>query len=220
MASIGDSSYELPAEITELKQMIGTRHIDVLTVSVGADDIGFSRIAEDLIENTYIGTPDAGGHPVAGRHQPEALPQHFAELAPAIQSLNPGQVLVTGYPDLTRNQNGKVAAILWGDLTLISKHDARFASKSIIPQLDAVIAAAAKTDNWTLVTGINADFHTHGYPSTTPWIRTFGESLEMQGDPDGTFHPNATGHLDIARHLLAMYLANLSKAAKRRGRAG
>ena len=28
----------------------------------------------------------------------------------------------------------------------------------------------------------------------------------MQGDEDGTFHPNAAGHLDIAAHLLDTYL--------------
>ena len=32
MQSIGDSNYQLPAEITELEQIIGNRHIDVLTV--------------------------------------------------------------------------------------------------------------------------------------------------------------------------------------------
>jgi hypothetical protein len=57
MPSIGDSSYQLPAEINELQQIIGTRHIDVLTVSVGADDIHFATLAEDLIEHTKIGIP-------------------------------------------------------------------------------------------------------------------------------------------------------------------
>ena len=30
-------------------------------------------------------------------------------------------------------------------------------------------------------------------------------------DADGAFHPNATGHQDIARHLLASYQAGGSK---------
>ena len=77
--------------------------------------------------------------------------------------------------------------------------------------MNAAIAAAGSSYNWSLVTGINTDFLTHGYPSTTPWIRTFGQSFEMQGTYSGTFHPNATGHLDIARHLLATYMANLGK---------
>ena len=167
MPSIGDSSYELPAEITELKQIIGTQHIDVLTMTVGADDIGFSTLAEDLIDNTYSGDPSLKSILKDYNASLDQLPQHFAELASALQSLGPGQVLVTGYPDITRNQNGKVAEIYGPlDIPLISKADAQFASQKIIPPLNAVIASAASKYHWTLVAGITADFRTHGYPST------------------------------------------------------
>jgi lysophospholipase L1-like esterase len=203
MASIGDPGHQLPAQMTELQQIIGTRHIDVLTVSVGADDIGFSTLADDLVQNTYIGDPSRARILAQFQASLRRLPKHYARLAQAIQSLDPGQVLVTDYPDLTRNQNGKVAAFLGpGDLPLISRANAMLASQRIIPQLDAAIATAAKTYQWTLVQGVSADFHTHGYPSTTPWIRTLGQSLLMQGDEDGTFHPNAAGQMDIAAHLL------------------
>jgi lysophospholipase L1-like esterase len=207
MPSIGDPSHQLPAQIAEVQQIIGTRHIDVLTVSVGADDIGFSTLAKDLIENTYIGVPSRAR--ILSRFQASLrrLPRHYAQLARAIQGLNPGQVLVTGYPDLTRNQQGKVAAFLGpGDLPLISRGNALLASQKIIPALDGAIAAAARKYRWTLVQGTSAEFRTHGYPSTVPWIRTLGQSLLMQGDDDGTFHPNADGHQDIAMHLLETYL--------------
>lgn len=207
MPSIGDPSHELPAQIAELQQIIGTRHIDVLTVSVGADDIGFSSLAEDLIDNTYGGAPSRARILARFRASLSQLPQHYAELASAIQSLDPGQVLVTDYPDLTRNQRGQVAPILGpGDVTLIDRADAMLASTKIIPALDAAIASAAKTDHWTLVPGITADFLTHGYPSTTPWIRTLGQSLLIEGSVDGTFHPNADGQQDIADRLLDAYL--------------
>jgi len=213
MPSIGDSSYQLPAEITELEQIIGTRHIDVLTLTVGADDIGFTTQVENLIDNTYTGSPSLKAILKQYNTSLKALPQHFAALASAIRSLDPGQVLVTGYPDLTRNQNGKVAEIYGPlDIPLISKADAQFASQKMIPPLNAAIASAANTYHWTLVSGISADFRTHGYPSTIPWIRTLGQSLEMQGNEDGTFHPNAAGHLDIAKHFLSTYLSLLGRS--------
>jgi lysophospholipase L1-like esterase len=213
MPSVGDSSHQLPAEMAELRQIIGTRHIDVLTVSVGADDIGFATLAEDLIENTEIGHPSQASILARFRTSLAALPQHYAALAQAIQALDPGQVLMTGYPDLTRNQHGRVAAFLGpGDITLISKRNARLASRKIIPALDAAIATAARTYRWTLVEGISADFRTHGYPSTTPWIRTLGQSLLMQGDVDGTVHPNAAGNQDIAARLLAAYMGTIGRA--------
>jgi lysophospholipase L1-like esterase len=216
MPSLGDPSHQLPAEIAELRQIIGTRHIDVLTVTVGANDIGFSTLARDLIENTYIGDPSRSSILAQFRASLAALPQHYAALAGAIQALDPGQVLMTGYPDLTRNQHGKVATILGpGDITLISKKNARLASRKIITALDAAVARAAKAGHWTLVRGISADFRTHGYPSTTPWIRTLGQSLEMQGDVDGTFHPNAAGHRDIAAHFQASYLGTIGGAGGR-----
>ena len=34
----------------------------------------------------------------------------------------------------------------------------------------------------------------------------------MQGDEDGTFHPNAAGHLDIAKHFLATYMSLLGRS--------
>ena len=185
----------------------------MLTLSVGGNDIGFSSLIQDLIDNTYVGHPSRTAILSRFHTALKKLPQHYAELAAAIGALDPGQVLMTDYPDLSRNQDGKVAAILGpGDVTLISKRDAQLASQKIIPPLDAAIAQAARKYHWTLVQGIDADFLTHGYPSTTPWIRTLGQSLEMEGSVDGTFHPNAAGQQDIARRLLATYLATATEA--------
>jgi lysophospholipase L1-like esterase len=208
MASIGDPNHELPAEISELKQIIGTRQIDVLTLSVGGDDVGFSGLIQDLIDNTYVGRPSRTAILSRFHAALKKLPRHYAELAAAIRALDPGQVLMTDYPDLTHNQDGKVAAILGsGDVTLIGKRDAQLASTDMFAPLDAAIARAARKYHWTLVPGIDADFRTHGYPSTTPWIRTLSQSLAMEGSVDGTFHPNAAGQQDIAMHLLAAYMA-------------
>src|SRR5271165_2877650 len=57
MPSIGDSSYQIPAEITELERLIGARHIYVLRVTCGADDIGVATLAKYLIQNTGLGAP-------------------------------------------------------------------------------------------------------------------------------------------------------------------
>ncbi len=216
MPSIGDSSYKLPAEITELKQIIGTQHIDVLTVTVGGDDIHFATLVEDLIDNTYYGDPSLKRILKDYNTSLKQVPQHFAELASALQGLDPGQVLITQYPDITRNQNGKVAEI-YGPLgiPLISKADAQFASQRILPPLNADIASAAKKYHWTLVSGFTTDFLTHGYPSTASWIRSVGQSIAMEGDDDGSFHPNAAGQLDIANYFLAAYMANLTLSEAR-----
>ena len=215
MPSIGDPSVQLPAEIAELKQIIGKRHIDVLTISVGGNDIGFSTQITNLIENTYTD----GYYPTLATIQTQVnaqlakLPNRYARLGQAIDGLNPGQVMITEYPDITRNQQGNVAEIVGPlDIPLISQADAQFASTNIIAPLDAAVMAGARANGWTYVSGISAAFRTHGYPSTTSWVRQLGDSIVMQGDADGTFHPNAAGHLAIARRLIATYQGGLGKS--------
>lgn len=218
MPSIGDPSHILPAEIDELKSIIGTRHIDVLAITVGADDVGFSNRVKQLIENTYFGYPTLTEIQQQYNADIQALPGQYAQLAKAVQALNPGQVMIAPYPDVTRDQNGNVAAILGPlDVTLVSKANAEFASSTMIPPLNAAVAAAAKAYNWTYLSQISSDFNTHGYPSTSRWIRTLGESEEMQGTDQGTFHPNATGHQDIARRMYQAYRPLMSRFPVARG---
>lgn len=206
MPSIGDPSHILPAEIDELKSIIGPRRIDVLAITVGADDVGFSDRVKQLIENTYFGYPTLTQIQQQYNADVQALPAQYANLAKAVRGLNPGQVMISPYPDVTHDQNGNPAEILGPlDITLISKANAEFASSTMIPPLNAAVAAAAKAYNWTYLSQIPADFNTHGYPSTSRWIRTLGESLEMQGTDQGTFHPNATGHQDVARRMYQAY---------------
>ncbi len=205
MTSVGDSNYELPAQITELKQIIGSQPINVLTVSIGGNDVQFSTLIKDLIQNDYLGYPSLATIQQDFNSDLSQLPEHYAALATAIKSLDPGQVLVTEYPDLTRNQKGNVVEIPH----LISEAGAKLASTEILPALNDEIAIAANLYSWTLVTGFLTNFLTHGYPSTDPWIVSLTQSLKREGSVSGAFHPSAAGQLDIARYLLASYKADL-----------
>ena len=205
MQSIGNPSVQLPAEISEVKQIIGKRPINILTLSVGANDIGFVSQVESLIENTSTGSPSLAAIQSSVNSDLKALPGLYSRLNEAIKGLHAGKVLFTDYPDQTRNQNGVVSSIP-GPLgtTLISTSDAQFLSNTIAGPLDNAIAAAAKAHHWTFV-DILAAFSTHGYPSTDTWIRQLDQSLEIEGSVDGFFHPNAIGEQAIAQLLLAAY---------------
>jgi lysophospholipase L1-like esterase len=216
MQSIVDPNYTLPPEIAELQQIVGTHHIDVLTVSIGGNDVGFSTRVEQLIANTYIGYPSLSTIQSEFNTALATMPGQYAALNSAIAGLNPGKVMITDYPDLSRNAQGKVSA-LTGPLgvTAISKADAQFASSQIIAPLDATVKAAATANGWTYV-GIASAFHTHGYPSSVTWIRQFGESLQIEDSDKGTFHPNATGHQAIAKLLLGAYSPSLTRTREAR----
>ena len=135
----------------------------------------------------------------------KALPGLYSKLNKAIKGLHAGKVMVTDYPDQTRNQDGVVSSIP-GPLgtTLISTSDAQFASQTITSPLNNAIAAAAQAHHWTFV-DLYGPFSTHGYPSTDTWIRQLDQSLEIEGSVDGLFHPNAIGEQAIAQVLLATY---------------
>jgi lysophospholipase L1-like esterase len=207
MPSIGDPSHELPAQIPELQSIIGTRHIDVLTVSIGGNDAGFKGIIINLAKNTYIGSPTLAEIKAQFTLNLQILSRSYGQLAQSIDGLDPGRVLMTGYPDLTRNELG-VPATIRGPLglRLISQTNAAFASKQILPPLDAAVADAAHTYGWSLVSGFYRAFLKHGYPSTSSWFVRLGESLVTEGSVNGAFHPNAAGQRAIAGALLETYL--------------
>ncbi len=160
MQSIGDSNYTLPAEVQEVKQIVGSHPIDALTISIGANDVGFKSSLENLISNTLI-----------------------------------------GYPSLS-----SIKAFLSSiDTTFVSKANVQFAVTNIYNPLNAAVQAAATAEGWTYVGGIAAAFKTHGYPSSSSWIRTITDSLLMQHNISGSFHPTAAGQQAIAGLLLSAY---------------
>ena len=189
----------------EVQQIVGSHPINVLTISIGGNDVGFSTHVEQLAENTLLGTPSLTTIQSQMNAALAALPAKYAALGQAVHGLNPAEVLITPYPDITRNAQGKTAAINAGDVNIISAADAAFALKSIINPLDQAIQTAATANGWTYVNGLSTAFETHGYPSSDSWIRYTGQSLKIEDSADGAFHPNAAGHRAIGQLLLAAY---------------
>jgi hypothetical protein len=212
MTSIGNPNATLPAEIGEVQKIVGSHPINVLTVSVGADDIGFTNLVSELHGYTFYGSPTLKSINAQVSGAISQLPTAYGKLATAIASLDAGTVMITQYPDLTRNQNGEYAPIEIYGVDYIDRAAVEFASKHIIAPLDQAISAAAQAHGWTYINGLSADFRTHGYSSTDSWIRDVNDSEEYQDSDEGAFHPNAAGHLDIAAHLLAAYEQGLGTA--------
>ena len=132
MRSVGNPRVLLPAEIAELKDIIGSRRINVLTLSVGGNDIGFTDQVESLIENTATGNPSPSAIDASVNSDLKALPGLYARLNKAIKGLHPARVLVTDYPNQFPNQDGVVSSIPGPfGTTLISTSDAQFATQAI-----------------------------------------------------------------------------------------
>ena len=147
----------------------------------------------------------AGDHQVAGRCRSGPPRRRVRQLGEAIKTLDPGRALITQYPDLTKNQNGKYARRSSFMVSTTSTRPTRIRFEKSIAPLNGAIQAAAQANGWTYVDGLSADFSTHGYPSSDSWIRDVNDSEEYQRQHRWAFHPDATGQADIATHLMDAY---------------
>ncbi len=213
MPSNVDSSYILPSEIDEVRKIVGTHPIDVLTVSIGGNDIGFSTRLQQLATNSVAGIPSLSTIQDQVNADLATLPQQYAALGQAINSLDPGKTLITEYPDLTRNQKGQYAPIKLAGLSAISTSNVEFAAENILAPLNQAVATAAAANGWVAVDGLAAPFRTHGYSSTNSWIRNVGDSLRYENSIIGAFHPNAQGQHAIANRILNVYDQALAAVA-------
>jgi hypothetical protein len=118
--------------------------------------------------------------------------------------LNVRQVYLTEYPTgLFDDKNGNDAAgcgIFSGPQLNLSPRDAELI-KDLAEQLNKVLKDAAKEHGWVYVTGVATAFKGRGY-CTGDERRYFiqgEESLGLQGDTEGTIHPNPAGHTKVGR---------------------
>ena len=67
--------------------------------------------------------------------------------------------------------------------------------------LNDVIKDSASRFGWRYVDGIANAFNGHGYCAQQSYFRFAGVSCDMQGDFDGTMHPNEDGQRSYANEI-------------------
>jgi hypothetical protein len=195
-------------QIDELLHTIGARRINALLISIGANDIGAVNTLKNLVagDAPVLGQNDA----TQARHDAEAaalaklaaLPAKFDDLAAALTVLNIGQIYLTEYPTtMFDDVNGNPAhgcEVFSGPQLNLSIRDADLV-KSLASQLNNALADAAAKHHWIYINGIDQRFHGRGYctPDGERYFVQCVESLLMQGDTEGTIHPNDLGHKAI-----------------------
>ena len=206
-------------QIDEVKNTIGTRRIHALLIYIGVNDIGVASTLKNLVEGD---APILGqGDPTQAREDAmavalkklEDLPQRFDDLAALLAVLNVGQVYLTEYPTgLFDDVNGISAPgceVFSGPMLNLSRRDAELV-QFLASQLNTVLAAVAAKYHWIYVAGIDQRLRRSGY--CTSFDRrafvTCVESLLMQGDTEGTIHPNFRGHKAIGEVIAASVLNN------------
>jgi hypothetical protein len=219
------------AQITQVvdfqRNILHGAPIDILVISIGVNDVNFKNIVEACVnplQGIECTNSDAvqTGRNILNHH---LLDTPFAHLAAAIrQKLNVKHVYITPYPNEVSIEPGDFCGSGDnGDLSMVkvSRSDNQFLLANVMVPLNTAVKSAAQAANqapavagdlshptWRFVTGPEGTFATHGYCTTTfplfqrRYVNTAQDSQLVQGDSNGTMHPNKLGHQAYADALI------------------
>ena len=231
----------LPPQFTQVEQMItrpgasGHRKIDSVMLSIGGNDFGFGDIVVGCIvlpncnkEPLYSPLPRT---PLQALAEGNAyLPERYEHLDAALEDLvdggegsttaqRSGRVILSTYPNLVRDENDEPCADIlplgpYGGL--FERDETTWADEKVLVNLDDLIVSKGGQLGWNVVdmrAAFSRNGNGHGYcAGQSAWVRTITQSIRMQGNVKGGFHPNQFGHQAYAdvyydsanglRHLL------------------
>lgn len=176
----------------------GSPAVDAVLVSIGANDIEFSRVVRKCATSFFNCSKSAEERV---QRNLEALDDRYDRLGEKLRAGAPGSpVFATEYFDPTHDADGSFCG---KGLFFTSGAESRWAYERLLRPLNEKVEDAAGRNDWHYVGGIAADFEQHGIcaPDEHRWVRRFGESVRAQRDWLGTLHPNEEGHRRIARHV-------------------
>ena len=193
---IEPASPPLAPQVTQLSRLVrglGGGRVDAILVSIGANDVRFSKVAGDCA----LPLDCQKKFEARVREDLARLPASYDRLGRQLRrAARRTPVLVSEYFDPTRDQEG---AFCPTSLGLLTEDEARWAFESLLRPLNAAVAEAASRNRWSLVDGVAADFAEHGVCARGDrWVRRLEESALYQRDHLGTLHPNERGHTAIA----------------------
>jgi len=188
---------DLRPQLQEAAEILGCgtgggcdRQVDIVTLSVGGNDAGFSftmgsLIALDgalLFDIVYGNLLE--GIMVAAESRLETLPGLFDELDRGLEILNPERVFITAYPSPARTVGSKGFPLcdeIAGDLVFaleIDDVEIEHAETRVLFPLNESIEEAAATHGWTYVSAHVEEFQGHGYCGSAPY-----EATDYPGNP-------------------------------------
>ncbi len=160
---------------------------NVVSVTIGGNDIGFTEIIESCITYNPFSTPckdkyDPGGHDQLAERIANAAPKVAAVLQ-GIHARSPNaRVFVVNYPDILPSGSGcwPTIPLSFGDVPYLHATEER---------LNAMLAAAAATNGATLVDWYTPSIgHDACKGSSTRWVEPL-----IPGELSAPVHPNKAG---------------------------
>lgn len=213
----------IPPQVDQMDSLVGSREIDAVTISAGANDVRFATVVTGcfLQRDCHLASTRFSMLAFFNGWLP-LLPGNYDALALTLRQprydVAPDRTYITEYYDALRDDAGAFCdqVILEENRNLpiigISAAESQWASTDMMVRLNQQVAAGASRNGWKFVGGMYAAFRTHGYCAVDRWIVQLTESLAGQRNPDGTIHPNEVGHAFYAARLVAALTADLYTA--------
>jgi hypothetical protein len=195
----------------------GRGHIDVLLISIGANDVGFGDAVIKCADYASLWDTDCTTDSTLKAEITNglgALNDRYDQLATALQSTFPhaiGRTYLTQYHDPLHTGGGTVCDRLpVGDqLDRVSGVEAQWLFDTLLTPLNSKVFAATQrhaSQGWTFVGGIASDFIGHAYCTENRFANTDGDSQANQGDHYGVVHPNFKGYQVFGQHIASTVL--------------
>lgn len=179
---------------------------DVVLLTTGGNDIGFSDIINALLHDNSkfdISLMDMRFFFVS--YQLDLVAERLA-------ALGAGNVFVPQYFDFTKNQFGEVDASCISPSEM-STASMTFAERRILRRLNLLLLKKGADHGWHVASNVPTLFARRGICSSQSYIRSRQESLAMQGNTMGAFHPNEAGHRAVAGEILKLVRQSAALAA-------
>ena len=133
------------------------------------------------------------------------LQLHIAGRLPGLPS---DRVFITEYPNLVEGDDGEVCP----DYLTVSHEAWEWIGDEMTVRLNDTVRLAAGDHGWSYVEGIFDGFRRHGYCADDHWVIHPEESFIIQGDGNGSVHPNVLGHAVYGERIGSAFLPSLYPA--------
>lgn len=215
---INPSGGALPPQISAIPGIVGTREVDAVLVSIGANDLGFTPVLTFCVKVPRCASAlwpyEQGkslGQYVVGRIA--ALPALYAAVDVALRTayIKPSRVYINLYPDEFHDAQGRICdTILEGKVSGIRADEATWMFERFMTPLNQAIRTAAAKHGWHVIEGGPEAFRRHGYcAGSAGWVVKYEQSLAYQGNINGTMHPNRAGHRQLGALATRLLLRDL-----------
>lgn len=204
----GEGKPKLPAQLDEALDLIGNRDVDAVILSVGANDLRFGDVLQFCVKHRTCWTSEYRD----GMTLDDWMKTQLAVGAPAYGAITAAigghvaqsRVYAVQYPDPLRAPDGEAFCddILNVKLGAVREDEASWTYENFLSPINARIQATRGSFGWNVVSGAQQDFRKHGYcveDDHRRWMVQLLESRRLQGDNNGTMHPNRRGHIRLAQ---------------------